>query len=206
MTIRNLEAVFKPKSIALIGASDKPGSIGAILAENLLAAGFKGEVMPVNPKYGKIRGLKTYPDVASLPQAVDLGSDLHARGRRTRNHRRARSTRRTGRGGNHGGIRGTSRSTRHRAPKSAHERSKAGQVRIVGPNCLGILVPGIGLNASFAHRAAKGGAPGLCGPVGRHRDIGAGLGRRARHRFFPSGLPRRHGRCRFRRHAGLPGQ
>jgi acetyltransferase len=157
MTIRYLEAVLKPKSIALIGASDKPGSIGAILAGNLLAAGFKGEVMPVNPKYGEIRGLRTYPDVASLPRPVDLGvictpadavpgivdalATLGSRGAVVIT---------AGFGESHEthGI---------ELRKALIVAAKSGQVRIVGPNCLGILVPGIGLNASFAHRAPKSG-------------------------------------------------
>jgi acetyltransferase len=49
MTIRNLEFLFKPKSIALIGASKRPGPLGTVLARNLLRSGFEGPVMPVNP-------------------------------------------------------------------------------------------------------------------------------------------------------------
>ena len=73
MTIRNLDALFKPKSIALFGASTTRGSLGAILAENLTVAGFKGDVFAVSPKHEKIKDLRAYPDVASLPQPVDLG-------------------------------------------------------------------------------------------------------------------------------------
>ena len=73
MPLRNLDALFKPKSIALVGASTRPGTIGAILAENLLAAAFKGEVLLVNPKYRRIRDREVYPDVARLPHPVDLG-------------------------------------------------------------------------------------------------------------------------------------
>jgi len=157
MAIRNLDALFKPKSIALIGASEKPGSIGAILAENLLTAGFRGEVLPVNPKHEEIRGLKTYPDVASLPHVVDLGvictppqvvpeimEALAARGVRGAVVITAGF-----------GERHEARGVKLRQALAA--AAKPGQVRIVGPNCLGVLVPGIGLNASFAHRPARGG-------------------------------------------------
>src|SRR3990172_2811359 len=72
MTIRNLDRVFKPASVALIGASRTPRSVGAVLARNLLRAGFEGPIMPVNPKYSAIEGVLAYPDVASLPVVPDL--------------------------------------------------------------------------------------------------------------------------------------
>jgi hypothetical protein len=61
MTIRNLDFLFNPKSVALIGASKQPGSVGAVLARNLLRSGFDGPVMPVNPKYGLIESTKKDP-------------------------------------------------------------------------------------------------------------------------------------------------
>jgi len=157
MTIRNLDALFKPESIALVGASDKPGSIGAILAENLLTAGFQGEVFPINPGHDEIRGLRSYPDAASLPHAVDLGvistpadavpgivDGLAARGARGAVVITA-------------GF-GEGREARGIARQSAlADAARSGQVRIIGPNCLGILVPGVGLNASFAHCVPRGG-------------------------------------------------
>jgi acetyltransferase len=64
MTIRNLEFLFKPKSVALIGASRRPGSVGALIARNLFRSGFEGPVMPVNPKHRAIERVLTYADVA----------------------------------------------------------------------------------------------------------------------------------------------
>ena len=72
MTVRNLKFMFKPSSVALIGASQKPSSIGAVVARNLLGAGFEGEIFPVNPKYKTIEGILCYPDVVSLPKPPDL--------------------------------------------------------------------------------------------------------------------------------------
>src|SRR5690606_31644106 len=72
MTIRNLEFLFKPKSVALIGASKRPGSVGALVARNLFRSGFDGPVMPVNPKYDAIERVLAYPDVDSLPLVPDL--------------------------------------------------------------------------------------------------------------------------------------
>ena len=73
MTIRNLEYLFQPRSVALIGASSRSGSVGAVLATNLLSAGFDGPVLLVNPKHDHVQGQQSYPDVASLPQCPDLG-------------------------------------------------------------------------------------------------------------------------------------
>ena len=64
--------MFKPKSLALIGASDKPGSVGHVVTRNIISAGFHGEFFPINPKYQTIEGFKAYPDVASLPKAPEL--------------------------------------------------------------------------------------------------------------------------------------
>lgn len=72
MTIRNLDRMFQPSSVALIGASKRPNSVGSVLARNLLKADFDGPIMPVNPKHKAIQGVLTYPDVASLPITPDL--------------------------------------------------------------------------------------------------------------------------------------
>jgi predicted CoA-binding protein len=72
MSVRNLEKLFKPRSIALIGATPRPGSVGAVVARNLHRAGFTGELMLVNPHHQTIDGLPVHPDVASLPHAPDL--------------------------------------------------------------------------------------------------------------------------------------
>jgi acetate---CoA ligase (ADP-forming) len=63
---------LRPRSIALVGASDKPASIGAMLLANLLASGFAGPVYPVNPRHQVIQGMTAYPDLASCPQPPDL--------------------------------------------------------------------------------------------------------------------------------------
>jgi len=72
MTIRNLEYLFAPKSVALIGASERPGSIGATVLRNLSEAGFAGPIWPVNPKHASVAGLKAYPSVRRLPVAPDV--------------------------------------------------------------------------------------------------------------------------------------
>src|SRR5690606_32969952 len=72
MTTRNLATLFKPRSIAVFGASDPPGSVGAMVMRNLLLGGFEGRVMPVKPNRAAIAGVLTYPDADSLPLCPEL--------------------------------------------------------------------------------------------------------------------------------------
>jgi acyl-CoA synthetase (NDP forming)/GNAT superfamily N-acetyltransferase len=67
-----LARFLRPRAVALIGASRTPGSIGDLLLSNLLAAGFKGRLYPVNPNAGEIRGVRCWPSVGELPERVDL--------------------------------------------------------------------------------------------------------------------------------------
>ncbi len=72
MSIHNLERIFKPNSLAIIGASERPGSIGDSLMKNVLSGGYKGKVFPVNPKTGMIHGLPACASVKDIDQSVDL--------------------------------------------------------------------------------------------------------------------------------------
>ena len=72
MTIRNFEALFRPRSIAIVGASRKPGSLGDVLARNMFESGFEGPIMPVHPKEAYIHSVTAYPDIKSLPTVPDL--------------------------------------------------------------------------------------------------------------------------------------
>src|SRR6185295_9408550 len=72
MSIRNLDAIFHPRSVALIGASNRAGSVGRVTADNLLAGGLGGPIMPVNPKHTSVAGVLCYPDIASMPLVPDL--------------------------------------------------------------------------------------------------------------------------------------
>ena len=72
MGVYNLDKIFKPQSIAVIGASEKEGSIGSALVENLVQGGFQGKVYPVNPRYDSIHALKAYPSILDTNAAVDL--------------------------------------------------------------------------------------------------------------------------------------
>jgi acetyltransferase len=150
MTIRHLDQLLTPRSVAVFGASDRPGSVGATVWSNLLQGRFAGPRWPVNPKRNRLGADTCYPDVAALPQAPDLAvictppasvpgliEALGARGTRAAVVLTA-------------GFDPTTR---------AAMLSAAGRhlLRILGPNCLGLLAPHIGLNASFAHVDAQPG-------------------------------------------------
>src|SRR6516165_1921913 len=72
MSVRNLDKLFDPESIALIGATPRLGSVGAVVARNLRRAKFAGELALVNPHQREIDGTIVYPNIASLPRAPDL--------------------------------------------------------------------------------------------------------------------------------------
>jgi acetyltransferase len=72
MSTRNLEKIFDPKSIAIIGASDRQGSVGYIIFNNLIGSGYEGVVFPINPKKTSIQGVKAFSSVSELPEKVDL--------------------------------------------------------------------------------------------------------------------------------------
>lgn len=151
MTTRNLDRLFQPRSVALIGASSRQGSVGAVLARNLAGNDFAGRVMMVNPHHSSIAGMPCFSDIAALPATPDLAviavppskvpdliAALGARGGRAAVVITA-------------GFAETGECVGHALQQSMLDASKPHLLRIVGPNCLGILNPRIGLNASFAH-------------------------------------------------------
>jgi acetyltransferase len=150
MTTRNLHLMFEPRSVALVGASRTAGSVGATLARNLLRSGFQGPVMPVNPKYDAIEGVLAYPDVESLPVTPDLAviatppdtvpglvAALARRGTRAVVVISA-------------GFAEVEAPRGRALQQELLDAARPHTLRVVGPNCLGVLVPQLGLNASFA--------------------------------------------------------
>ena len=157
MTIRNLDQLFRPRSVALIGASARPSSVGGVLARNIFRGDFDGPILPVNPKHRYLHGVWTYPDVASLPATPELAviatpprtvpgiiAELGERGTRAAVVITAGFAEAAGGDG-------------EALQQAILDAAKPYNLRIVGPNCLGILVPGIGLNASFAHLSPRSG-------------------------------------------------
>ena len=144
MSIRHLHFLFEPASVAVIGASSRPGSVGATVWHNLREGGFAGPRWAVNPKHREIDGERAFARVADLPAAPDLAvictppasvagliAELGARGTRAAVVLTA----------------GLSREQK----QAMLDAAKVHLLRILGPNGLGLLSPAIGLNASFAH-------------------------------------------------------
>jgi len=157
MSVRNLRQLFAPKSVAVIGATDRPGSVGATMLRNLREGGFKGPVYPVNPKYTSIGGQQAWPDVASLPAVPDLAIIC------TPPQTVPGIVRALGELGTRAAIVMSAgvalgRDPRGRSLKQAMlDAANPYLLRILGANSAGLLAPGIGLNASIA---AGGAAPG----------------------------------------------
>jgi acetyltransferase len=150
------ECMFTPRSVAVIGATERKGSVGRTLLTNLRTAHLRGRTFAVNPKHKRIMGQPCYPSIASLPKAVDLamivtpaptvpaivGECVDA------------------------GVRAAiviSAGFKERGPEGLElERQiqrelRRGSMRLVGPNCLGMMNPWVGINATFAQDIARPG-------------------------------------------------
>ena len=149
MSIRNMDSLFEPGSVAIFGASLRPDRMGTQVMNNMAESGFAGAIWPVNPKYEALRGIPCYPRLSSLPRAPDLAivctppetvaglvAELGARGTR-------------------GAIILTpvGDTVRRQIMKAARPHL----LRILGPGGIGLLAPLAGLNASVAHVGAKPG-------------------------------------------------
>lgn len=160
MSIRNLDKIFNPNRVAVIGASDEPASVGYTVFRNLIGSGFAGVVYPVNSKRESVQGIQAYKNIASLPHAPDLAVIC------TPAPGVPELVRLLGEAGTRGiviisaGFREIGEPGRQLEDRILAEQKKFPGMRILGPNCLGIMVPSIHLNASFA---ADTPAPGHIG-------------------------------------------
>ena len=141
MSQRGLEALLRPKSIAVIGASMKPQRAGYLMMRNLLAGGFSGPVLPVTPAWKAVQGVLAWPDVDSLPFTPDLAV-LCTNARRNLELLEA-----LGQKGCKTCIILSSIPEQYPALLECASRY---QMRLLGPNSLGLLAPWQGLNASFS--------------------------------------------------------
>ncbi|MCA0050001.1 bifunctional acetate--CoA ligase family protein/GNAT family N-acetyltransferase [Mesorhizobium sp. B283B1A] len=152
MTIRNLEHAFTPKSVAVFGASERDGSVGRVVFDNIVSGGFEGEIWPVNPKYSQVAGRQCYAKAADLPGVPDLGvivtppgtvpaivRDLAEKGTRAAVVITAGLT-------HENGLR-----------QAMLDAAKPTVFRIIGPNTVGLMIPPLRLDAGFAHMAARPG-------------------------------------------------
>src|SRR4028119_1243689 len=164
-SVQPLDAIFAPNNVAVIGATEKAGSVGRTLLWNLISSPFGGTVFPVNPKRSSILGIKAYPTIAAVPEPVDLavvvtpaqtvpsviGECVEA------------------------GVKGAiiiSAGFKEVGEKGIEleqnilEKARQGNMRIIGPNCLGVMNPVNGLNATFANAIARPGNVGFISQSG----------------------------------------
>lgn len=150
MSTHSLDRIFRPNAVAVVGASEKQGSIGWALMRNLIEGGFRGAIHPVNPRYEELFGFKSHAAVSELAGAVDLAviatpiatvpGVVQECGKASIGGAVIISA-----GGKEIGEQG--REIEARIGRIARE----GGVRLIGPNCLGIVAEEARLNASFAH-------------------------------------------------------
>ncbi|MCX5798043.1 MAG: bifunctional acetate--CoA ligase family protein/GNAT family N-acetyltransferase [Proteobacteria bacterium] len=151
----SIKSMFNPKAIALIGANEEPGSVGRATLENLLVSGSKN-IFPVNPKRKTVLGLECFPDIASVPEHVDLAVIV------TPAKTMPDLVEECGKADAEGiiiisaGFKEIGEEGKQLEQKIIAIRKKYG-MKIIGPNCIGVIRPNIGLNASFLKARPVGG-------------------------------------------------
>lgn len=151
MSIRNLDSLLAPRSVVVIGASEREASVGLTVWRNLLSGDFSGPRWAVNPRHNSVLGQPCYRSVADLPQTPDLALIC------TPAAAVPGLIEQLGRRGTRAAIvlsAGLDAMTRQAMLDAARRHL----LRILGPNCLGLLSPHAGLNASFAHTHARAGS------------------------------------------------
>ena len=160
-----LDPFFTPRNVAIIGATENPGSVGRTTLWNLISSPFGGAVFPVNPKRPSVLGIKAYPTVKDIPAEVDLAvictppksipgliRDCGEIGIKAAVVISA-------------GFKEAGEEGKQLEKDLLVEAKKAG-IRIIGPNCLGVMVPPTGINATFASGMARSGSVGFLSQSG----------------------------------------
>ncbi len=153
LSFQSLDKIFNPTSIAVIGASDEEGSVGYRLLRNLIGVGYRGVVYPVNPNKPSVQGIQTYPTIQAVPRQVDLAIIA------TPASTVPGLVEQCGKAGTQGVIIVSAGFKETGAQGKALEQEilkikQKYNMRLIGPNCLGIIRPHNRLNASFAAKMA----------------------------------------------------
>ena len=160
-----LDVFFEPESVALIGATETANSVGRTVLWNLISSPFGGTVYPVNPKRASVLGIKAYPAIAAVPERVDLAVVTTP----------AKAVPNVIRECAEAGVRAAvviSAGFKELGPEGQAlenqvvEEARRGKMRIIGPNCLGVMSPLSGLNATFARAMALPGNVGFISQSG----------------------------------------
>ena len=150
MNIHKLNSIFNPQRIALIGVTVNPNSVSGKVLINLVSGGFRGVVYPVNPDYEAVMGIPCFPDLQSLPKTPDLAIICTAAARVPDVVEACGAAGILGIIIMSAGFRETGEEGLALEARILQSARKFEGMRIIGPNCLGIIVPGLKLNASFA--------------------------------------------------------
>ena len=144
----NLEKLFNPGSIAIVGASQEEGKVGTVIAKNILELGYVGKIYPVNPKYDQIFGVRCYHKLSEVEGEIDLvimaipakfvAADIRENVQKAKNYVIISA------GYSEIGEEGKTREA------ELLQLAKEHDLNILGPNCLGFIIPKLNLNASFA--------------------------------------------------------
>ncbi|MBN1966546.1 MAG: CoA-binding protein, partial [Anaerolineae bacterium] len=160
-----LDAIFTPSNVAVIGASEREGSVGRTILWNLISSPFGGAVFPINPKRSSVLGIKAYKSIQDVPEQVDLAVIVTPAKTVPGIIRDCASV----------GVKGAiviSAGFKEIGPEGVKleqeilAEARRGKMRIVGPNCLGVMSPVSGLNATFAAGIARRGNIGFISQSG----------------------------------------
>jgi acetyltransferase len=160
-----LDVFFAPETVAVIGATENPGSVGRTLFWNLISNPFGGAVFPVNPKRSHVLGVKAYPSIGTVPEPVELAVVVTPAAVVPRVIGECVDA----------GVKGAiviSAGFKELGAEGAKleeemlARARRGHIRIIGPNCLGVMSPTTGLNATFAATVARPGSIGFVSQSG----------------------------------------
>src|SRR5450631_3690958 len=160
-----LDVFFSPKTVAVIGATENPGTVGRTVLWNLVTSPFGGTVYPVNPKRPSVLGVKAYRSVSEIPEQVDLAVIV------TPPPSIPGIIRECGENGVQGAV-VISAGFKEIGPEGAElerqllREAQAANIRVIGPNCLGVMCPLSGFNATFSTTIARPGSVGFISQSG----------------------------------------
>ena len=153
--VKQLNRIFNPRAIVVVGASDNPDKVGFMCVDSLLKAGFKGELYPVNPNLSELFGLRVYPSVRAIPEEIDLAI-ITIPARQTISVLEECAAK---------GIKGTimfssgfkelGTGVGLDLQDKIRDIASRNGMKVIGPNCLGIVAPHSNLNATFNARLAS---------------------------------------------------